>query len=128
MARVVDKRRLCNEVKETADCFHFFLEYTSSNLGVCHVRDDLPAPLRTPFRRVWSHRVWSAPEMYSAFNLGRAYQLGRWHAVYEMSMFSRQERKTTDSILVYYSSFPNLLDEIHGAYEYRYIDGCSDDR
>jgi hypothetical protein len=66
--------------------------------------------------------------MYSAFNLGRAYQLGRWHAVYEMSMFSRQERKTTDSILVYYSSFPNLLDEIHGAYEYRYIDGCSDDR
>jgi hypothetical protein len=45
-----------------------------------------------------------------------------------MSMFSRQERKTTDSILVYYSSFPNLLDEIHGAYEYRYIDGCSDDR
>lgn len=59
--------------------------------------------------------------MYSAFNLGRAYQLGRWGAVYEMSMLSRQERETTDSILVYYSSFPNLLDEIHGAYEYRYV-------
>jgi hypothetical protein len=120
----VNNRRLCNEVKETAACLHFCLEYTSDNLGVCHVQDHIPVFLR----RVWSHRVWSAPEMYSAFNLGRAYQLGRWHAVYEMSMFSRQERKTTDSILVYYSSFPNLLDEIHGAYEYRYIDGCSDDR
>ena len=66
--------------------------------------------------------------MYSAFNLGRAYQLGRSHAVYEMSMFSRQERETTDSILVYYGSFFNLLDEIHGAYEYGYVEGCSDDR
>jgi hypothetical protein len=66
--------------------------------------------------------------MYSAFNLGRAYQLGRSHAVYEMNMLSRLERETTDSILVYYSSFPNLLDEIHGAYEYGYVEGCSDDR
>jgi hypothetical protein len=66
--------------------------------------------------------------MYSAFNLGKACQLGRWHAVYEMSMLSRQERETTDSILVYYSSFPNLLDEIHRAYEYGYVEGCSDDR
>ena len=65
VARVVNKRRLFNEVKETAGCLHFCLEYTSNNLGVCHVQDDVPAILR----RVWSHRVWSAPGMYSAFNL-----------------------------------------------------------
>jgi hypothetical protein len=64
--------------------------------------------------------------MYSAFNFGRAYQLGGWHAAYEMSVLCRQERETTDSILVYYGSFFNLLDEIHGAYEY--VEGCSDDR
>jgi len=39
--------------------------------------------------------------MYSAFNFGRAYQLGRSHAVYEMNMLSTHERETTDSILVY---------------------------
>jgi hypothetical protein len=79
--------RLCNEVKATAACLHFCLEYTSNNLGVCHVQDHIPAF----FRRVWSHRVWSAPEMYSAFNLGGDYQLGRWHAVYEMIMYGSQD-------------------------------------
>ena len=110
----MNNRRLCNEVKETAVCLHFCLEYTSNNLGVCHVQDTIPVFKR----RVRSHRVCSALAMYSAFNLGRACQLVRWHAVYEMSMPSGQERETTDSILVYYGSFFNLLDEIHGAYKW----------
>jgi len=29
--------------------------------------------------------------MYSAFNLGGDYQLGRWHAVYEMIMYGSQD-------------------------------------
>ena len=59
--------------------------------------------------------------MYSAFNFKKTYKLGRWNAVYKMSILCRQERESADSILVYYGSFPNLLDEIHGAYEYGYV-------
>ena len=60
VAKVVNKGGVCNEVKETAVCLHFCLEYTSNNLGVCHVQDTIPVFKR----RVRSHRVCSALAMY----------------------------------------------------------------
>lgn len=85
-----------------------------------------PSPVISQERPVSFEYVFSDSRLNFAFNLGRAYQLGRSDGVLRQPMSTRKERELMwgrlKGFLEKYIYNPTLLEELHKSYEAGYLD------
>ena len=88
-----------------------------------------PPRLISQERPVSFEYVFTDSRLNFAFDLGRAYQLGRIDAAGKASMMTRREREVfwggQKGFFSIYIGSPMLLEELHKSYEAGYIDVIS---